>query len=41
MQIQIANADKVVALAAGQAIEPPPPVDYLAWAQENIVFTQR
>jgi phage terminase large subunit GpA-like protein len=39
--IQIANADKVVALAAAAALQPPPPVDYLGWAEGNIVFTKR
>lgn len=39
--LQVANADRIVALAAAQALEPPPPVDYLAWAEENIVFSRR
>ncbi len=39
--IQIANAVRVVGLAASRAYEPPPPVNYLKWAEQNIVFTKR
>jgi phage terminase large subunit GpA-like protein len=39
--VEIANADKAVAQAAAQVLEPPPPIDYLKWAEENIVFTSR
>lgn len=39
--IQIANAERVVALAAARALEPPPPVDYLKFAEEHIVFSRR
>lgn len=31
----------MVALAAARALEPPPPVDYLKFAEEHIVFTRR
>lgn len=41
MRIEIANAERVVALAAAQALEPPPPIDYLTWAEDNIVFSAR
>lgn len=39
--IQIANAERIVAFAAAQALEPPAPVDYLRWAEDNIVFSRR
>lgn len=39
--IQIANAERVVALAVAQVVEPPPPVDYLKFAEEHIVFSRR
>lgn len=39
--LQIANAGRVVWLAAAASLNPPPPVDYLRWAEENIVFSRR
>lgn len=39
--IQIANAERIVALAAARALEPPPPIDYLKFAEEHIVFSSR
>lgn len=39
--IEIANAERVVALAAADVLKPPPPVDYVRWAEENIVFSAR
>ena len=39
--IQIANAERIVALAAARALEPPPPIDYLKFAEEHIVFSPR
>src|SRR5690349_13130889 len=39
--LQVANAERVVAFAAAAALEPPPPVDYLAFAEEHIVFSPR
>jgi phage terminase large subunit GpA-like protein len=39
--IEIANAERVIALACAQALEPPPPIDFVRWAEKNIVFTQR
>jgi phage terminase large subunit GpA-like protein len=41
MHIQIANADRLAAAAMARAIEPPAPVDYVAWAEDNIVFSER
>lgn len=39
--LQIANAERVVELAAARALEPPPPIDYLKFAEEHIVFSAR
>lgn len=39
--IEIANVARVVALAAADAWQPPPPIDYLAWAESNVVFSRR
>ena len=39
--ISIANAEREVALAMAEAMQPPPPVDYLDWAEQNIVFSRR
>jgi len=39
--IQIANAERIAALAAARAWEPPPPIDYLKFAEEHIVFSPR
>lgn len=41
MCIQIANAERLAMEAMAAAIEPPPQVDYLRWAEQNIVFTKR
>jgi phage terminase large subunit GpA-like protein len=41
MGIEIANAERLVMEAMAAAIEPPPTVDYVRWAEENIVFTKR
>lgn len=41
MGIEIANAERLVMEAMAAAIEPPPPVDYIRWAEDNIVFTKR
>ena len=38
MSIQLTNADWLVLRAAADAVEPPPPVDHLSWAEENVVF---
>lgn len=41
MGIAIANAERMVMEAMANAYEPPPVVDYVRWAEENIVFTKR
>lgn len=41
MDIHIRNAERLSAEAMAQAIEPSPPIDFLAWAQNNIVFSKR
>lgn len=41
MCIQLANAERLAMEAQARALEPSPPVDYLTWAEANIVFTDR
>lgn len=41
MIVQTANARRIAIEAIADAWAPPPPVDYLAWAEQNIVFTKR
>ncbi len=41
MGIPIINAERLVIEAMAIALEPPPQVDYVRWAQNNIVFTKR
>lgn len=41
MGIQLANAARLAMEALARVFEPPPPVDYLAWAEDNIVFSER
>jgi len=41
MQIQVTNPERLALEAMIAAIEPPPLVDYLSWAENNIVFTER
>lgn len=39
--VQVANAERIAADVLAEVMTPPPPVDYLRWAEDNIVFTQR
>ena len=41
MRIQIANAARLALEAAARVLEPPPEVDYVEWAKDNIVFSER
>src|SRR5262245_15325461 len=41
MCIQIANAERLAMEAAARVLEPPPAVDYVDWAKDNIVFSER
>jgi phage terminase large subunit GpA-like protein len=41
MQIETANAERLALDAAALALEPPPPIDYVRWAESNIAFTER
>src|SRR4051812_32481610 len=41
MGISITNAERMVMEAMALALEPPPPVDYVGWAEANIVFSKR
>jgi len=38
MCIHLGNPDRLALNAVALALEPPPPVDYLAWAENNITF---
>lgn len=39
--VQVANAERLVAEALAEVMTPPPPVDYLRWAEDNVVFSKR
>lgn len=39
--ISVANAERLAADVFAEVMTPPPPVDYLGWAEDNIVFTAR
>jgi phage terminase large subunit GpA-like protein len=39
--VHVANAERIAAEVLAEVMTPPPPVDYLRWAEDNIVFTQR
>ncbi len=41
MTIVVANAERIAAEVLADVWAPPPPVDYLRWAEDNIVFTKR
>lgn len=39
--ISIASAERIAAEVLAEVMTPPPPVDYLRWAEDNIVFSER
>lgn len=39
--VTVANAVKVALVAAAAVVMPPPPLDYEAWAVENLTFSER
>lgn len=41
MTIWVGNPDRLAAEALEVVLTPPPPIDYLAWAERNIVFSER
>ena len=41
MCVQIANAARLAVEAAARVLEPQPEVDYVEWAKDNIVFSER
>jgi len=41
MIVQVANARRISAEVLALIMTPPPPVDYLTWAEQNIRFTER
>jgi phage terminase large subunit GpA-like protein len=40
MGIQLANAERLAMEALAEALTPPPRIDYLRWAEDNIVITE-
>lgn len=41
MTVHIGNAERLAMEAMAEVLEPPPPVDYLQWAVDNITFSAR
>lgn len=41
MTIHLRNLERDAEEVCAEILEPPPPVDYLAWAERNIVFSER
>lgn len=41
LDIAVTSAEWMVSDVLADVLEPPPPVDYLAWAEQNIVFSKR
>jgi len=41
MIVSVANARRISAEVFAAVMMPPPPVDYLSWAERNIVFSER
>ena len=41
MIVETANAERLEAAALADVWAPPPPVDFLKWAEDNIVFSER
>lgn len=41
MIVNVANAERIATEVFADVMTPPPPVDYLDWAESNIVFTKR
>ncbi|WP_342640927.1 phage terminase large subunit family protein [Rhodoligotrophos ferricapiens] len=41
MTIHITNAERLAMEALAEVFTPPPPVDFLGWAEDNIIFSER
>ncbi|MBT2130111.1 phage terminase large subunit family protein [Aliiroseovarius lamellibrachiae] len=41
LDIAVTNAEWMAGDVLAEVLDPPPPVDYLNWAEENIVFSER
>lgn len=41
MTVHLSNAERLAMTALAEALTPPPPVDYLGFAEQNIVFSKR
>jgi len=39
--VTVANAERLALQTTADVIEPPPPVDFVQWAEQNIVFSKR
>ena len=39
--VRLANAERVAGMTLADVLAPPPPVDFVKWAEENIVFSKR
>jgi phage terminase large subunit GpA-like protein len=40
MSIMLANPERIVREVIGAALKPPPPIDYLAWAERNVTIEE-
>lgn len=41
MIVNVANAERIAAEVFAEVMQPPPKVDYLAWAEANVIFSAR
>ncbi len=41
LTVAVANAERLAALTLADVLQPPPPVDFVGWAERNIVFSKR
>ena len=41
LTVRVANAERLATLTLAEVLQPPPPVDFVRWATENIVFSKR
>lgn len=39
--VRMANAERLASLTLADVLAPPPPVDFVKWAEDNIVFSKR
>lgn len=41
LTVEVANAERLATLTLADVLQPPPPVDFVSWAERNIVFSKR